>query len=199
MDKNHFITRNISFFHILVLIFSINLLPFFPCSVSASTKNITEIIDKELYIKAAYVYNFARFVYWNVPKGDSIGKPINIYVLGSDTIGRLIEDLTKKQSNFRSIKVHIIAKKSNILYNCQILFIGQSEEGRLQMIFNEIKGRDILTVSEINDFAKRGGMIGFIKDEGKVKIEVNLNTVRKAGLSMSAKLLEISKIVSDGK
>ena len=152
--------------------------------------------DLEARVKVAYVYNFTKFIYWDKETGNARTGPITIFVQGTDPIGVLLEDFLKKQTSDLSLIVKKINAEENDLSECQLLFIGHSEKERLPAIFRQLQGAKVLTVSDIPDFARQGGMIGFIIEKGRVKIEINLRVVNKAGLKISAKLLEVAKIVS---
>ncbi|MGZ4988838.1 MAG: YfiR family protein, partial [Limisphaerales bacterium] len=71
-----------------------------------------------------------------------------------------------------------------------------SAGGRLSEIFARVKGRPILTVSDIPEFATRGGMIRFVKNGSRVGFRINVDAAKEAGLSISAKLLQMAQIVS---
>jgi hypothetical protein len=152
--------------------------------------------DLEAQVKAAFIYNFTKFIYWDREAGDARTVPITIFVRGTDPIGVLLEDFLKKQTSDLSLIVKKINAEENDISKCQLLFIGHSEKEKLPAIFRQLQGTKVLTVSDIPGFARLGGMIGFIIEKGRVKIEINQHAVSKAGLQISAKLLEVAKIVS---
>ena len=79
---------------------------------------------------------------------------------------------------------------------CHVLFIGETEEP-LSDILSGLKGKPVLTVSDLPDFVKKGGMIGFVLFEEKTKFSVNQASLRMSGLSISADVLEIAhKVVN---
>jgi hypothetical protein len=147
-------------------------------------------------VKAAYIYNFTKFIYWDMGSGDALTGPITIFVLGTDPIGDLLEDFSKKQISDHPLIVKKIATETNDFSSCHLFFITQSAKQQLPSVFRRLLGTNILTVSDIPGFARLGGMIGFVIEDGRVKIEINLPAINNAGLKISAKLLEIAKIVS---
>jgi hypothetical protein len=80
-----------------------------------------------------------------------------------------------------------------------VLFVGRSELAHLPRILQQIRGTGVLTVSDIEDFARKGGIVGFFNQGGRVRLEINAVLARQAGLKLSAKLLEISRIVGEGR
>ena len=79
--------------------------------------------------------------------------------------------------------------------NCQILFIDRSESGQLQQILAALDHRSTLTVSELNDAAEHGGMIQFTTENNRVRLRINVDSARAAGLTISSKLLRPAEIV----
>ena len=84
------------------------------------------------------------------------------------------------------------------LTDTQILFISRSERGRLGPILATLKGRSILTVSDLEDFAQDGGVICFVLVDNKIRLRVNLDAAKQAGLTLSSKLLRPAQIVGPG-
>jgi hypothetical protein len=168
-------------------------------SIPTSTSSIeqTNNDNKELRVKAAYIYNFTKFVYWDTEESDAAMNQLTISVIGADPIFNILEDYAKKQTQGRIIKVKKISKEISDISDCQLLFISNTEPQNLYTVLKQLEGSKTLTISDISGFSRRGGMIGFFIEDGRVKIEVNLNMIKKAGLKISAKLLEVARIVSD--
>jgi hypothetical protein len=150
----------------------------------------------EAQVKAACIYNFTKFIYWDASNGSGKTGPITIYVLGADQIGDLLEGFLKKQTDAHSFIVKSSRKKTDDIANCQLLFISRSVQQQMPAILKQLEGTNVLTVSDIPGFARHGGMIGFIIVNSRINIEINLAVVNRAGLKMSAKLLEVAKIVT---
>jgi hypothetical protein len=79
---------------------------------------------------------------------------------------------------------------------CHILFISQSETKRLDKIVTALKGKPILTVSEIENAAYRGVCVRFITENNKIRLRINIDSLKDANLVMSSKLLRVSEIIS---
>ena len=151
--------------------------------------------DLEDKVKAAYVYNFTKFVHWEKKEGDSTKVPIRICVLGTDSIGDLLEELSNRQVEGRPLQVERNTSNISDIPHCNVLFISRSEEQQLPLIMQQLIGSNVLTTSDIPRFSKRGGMIGFVTEGGRIKIEINLTAAQRAGLKISSKLLEVARII----
>ncbi len=80
---------------------------------------------------------------------------------------------------------------------CQILFVSPSEDKRLAQILRRLRGASVLTVGETRDFAVRGGVIGLLVSEGRVRFEINVAAAERASLRVSSKLLRLGRIVRE--
>jgi len=150
---------------------------------------------KESLVKAAFIYNFVKFVEW--PDGKSIGKLSNIDIctLGISSIDNAANVF--KAASTDKLKLTMVQEKelSNIVKHCHIVFIGESDN--LEQTLASLKSSPVLTVSDREGFAEKGGMIGFVKSDNKIKIEVNTKAISAAGLRVDAQLLEIALKVID--
>lgn len=149
-------------------------------------------------VKAAYVYNFTKFVEWVTEEGQQDStQPFIICILGDDPIGNALDRIPSLQAPGRPIRV-LHARTSEDIPLCHILYVGTSEEPLLPRILAKVECASVLTVSDIPRFAERGGMIGFVQDRNRVRIEINALRIRTAGLVLSSKLLEIACLVPGG-
>jgi hypothetical protein len=148
----------------------------------------------ESTVKAAYIYNFTKFIYWNIPLNDSAESAINIGVYGDNAISDILENYSKKKNEARPFVVKKLKMDKLDFTDCHIVFVGQLMRQQLQTLLKNLDGTDILTVSDIPEFTKQGGMVGFYIENGNVKIEINMDVVNNAKIKISAKLLEVAKI-----
>jgi len=149
----------------------------------------------EYAVKAAFLYNFAKFVEWP----DSPAAPpstLTLCVLGTDPFGEALETaVLDKTVRSRTLSVRRLQGLED-LGPCPILFIASSEVGRLPQILERLRGAPVLTVGESDGFARAGGMIGFFLEENRVRFEVNLGAAEAAGLRISSRLLGVAKVVA---
>jgi hypothetical protein len=149
--------------------------------------------DTEAKIKVAYVYNFLKFIEW--PEGDkNPAAPVKVCVVGTDPIRTMLGELSIRRVKERPIQVEQVKDLSG-LSACHVAYLSRSEAAALPQALQRMEGAPVLSVSDIPEFAHKGGMIGFTTEDKRVKIEINQSSVRHAGLKVSAKLLEIARLV----
>lgn len=151
--------------------------------------------EREARIVVAYVYNFPKFIEWPDEELKEIAESIRLCVIGTDPIGAKLDELSRRAIRGRPIEVEHL-KDADAHIGCHVLFITRSEEQRLPSLLRRVGGAPVLTVSDIPQFVKKGGMIGFFTEDDRVRIEIDARHVRQAGLRLSAKVLEIARIVS---
>lgn len=152
--------------------------------------------SREYKVKASYIYNFIRFVNWpeNAFNGDN-AKPIRFCIFGKDQFKNYFDPVLNKDIKGHSLQL-IRTSSLEYLENCHIVYVVKNHKNRLQSIFDQIKNKSVLTVSDINSFCSQGGMIGLVTRKGKIKVEINLEAAKAKGLEISSNLLEVSQIVS---
>lgn len=150
----------------------------------------------EYQVKAAFLFNFTRFVEWPPAPEPPAGTPAYICVLGDDPFGKDLERAVKdKQVRGRNVEIKRSAQLAQ-LGDCPLLFIGASEEHRLDWILGELKGKPVLTVGELDGFAKHGGMVGFKIESRRVRFEINVGAAEAVGLKLSSQLLKVGDVVT---
>ena len=149
----------------------------------------------EAKVKTAYIFNILQFVHWPEDAVREDPASIRIAVLGVDPVGDLLEELSKSPMDGWELKIERCSDESELSLPAQIVYISRPLEPRLPEILQTFQGKSVLTVSDIGQFSKRGGVIGFFQERGKVKIEINLRTAREAGLKIDARLLEIGRVI----
>jgi hypothetical protein len=146
-------------------------------------------------VEAVFLFNFSQFVEWPPQAFPDPSSPIIIGVLGADPFGAALDDVVRGEVvTGRPLMVRRFQHIEQ-LTDCHILFVSRSERARLQAIVEMLKGRSILTVSDVEGFASEGGIIGFVLVDNKVRLRVNLQAAHEAGLTLSSKLLRPAQIV----
>ncbi|WP_052700795.1 YfiR family protein [Methylocucumis oryzae] len=138
----------------------------------------------EYKIKAGYLYNFTKFITWPEERNPTF----NICIIGKDPFGSIIDPIEQRTAMDRPIKL-VRAEHYDKSLDCQIVFFGHLKE--LPII-----KKAVLTVSDTQDFASLGGMVSFIKKEGRIKLRINLQAIKSSDLEISAKLLEVSELIN---
>ncbi|HET7890814.1 MAG TPA: YfiR family protein [Candidatus Sulfotelmatobacter sp.] len=144
----------------------------------------------ESQVKAAYLYNFGKFVRWQSPPSGS--DSFDICVLGKNPFGSaLASTVAGEKLDGKNIRVRNVFSLPDATH-CRILFISSSEENRLKPIVAVAKQSNLLTVSDIPGFAQRGGMIELVHLEDKIRFQVNAGAISDAGLTVSSELLKVA-------
>ena len=147
----------------------------------------------EYQIKAAFLYNFAKFVEWPAEAFATPTSPIVIGVLGDNVVfgDDLEQAINHKILNNRPLQ---FKKCDSVMAatNCHILFISASEKAGFPKILEGLRGSNVLTVSETGQFIEAGGMINFVIEENKIRFQINDEAAKKAGLKISSKLLRLA-------
>jgi hypothetical protein len=149
----------------------------------------------EYTVKSAYVYNFIQLVDWPARETGAAAGPIKICVIDSGPLGEALSGLNNRQVSGRSIHVSSSTSADAGLAYCHIVVIGRPAQDQLPGILKKLEGAHILTVGDIPQFARKGGIIGFVNEEGRVRIELNIRAARQGGLKVSAKLMEVARII----
>jgi hypothetical protein len=155
------------------------------------------LTTSEYEIKAAFLFNFAKFVDWPPDAMKNTDGSFVIGILGRDPFGVALEQ-TIGDKTIRGAAIQIRRFQNlNDLRFCHILFISESEKNGLPGILDKIGDQSILTVSDMPDFARRGGMIHLYMENNRVRFIIHTQAAENAGLKLSAKLLTLAKILSD--
>jgi hypothetical protein len=153
----------------------------------------------EYQVKAVFLFNFAQFVEWPAKAFAQTNAPFVIGVVGKDPLGANLDDVVRGESiNEHPFVVQRFASASDV-QDCQILFIPAAETTHLPEILDKIKGRSVLTVSDAEDIAQRGVVIGFFTQDRQIRLRINVEAARMASLTISSKLLRPAEIVGTGR
>jgi hypothetical protein len=146
-------------------------------------------------VEAAYLYNFGKFIQWPADSA-SASQPFSICILGVDNFGRKLDDLIANDTiqGRKIVARHITTPDS--IDNCQIVFLGLSEDAHLKKDLDALDKKPILTVSNIPQFLERGGMIQFLVQDRRVRFAVNLPAAERTGLALSSELLKVAVYVN---
>jgi YfiR/HmsC-like len=151
----------------------------------------------EYELKAAFLFNFAKFVEWPPGSFSGIDAPIRLCLLGADPFeGSLEQVVQDKLAGGRRLQVEhpLNASKAR---GCHILFVSSLEGKPDRALLHGGYGPGVLTVGETSDFTRAGGVIDFVQQQNRVAFEINLEAADRAGVKISSKLLSLARIVRD--
>lgn len=151
----------------------------------------------EYEIKAAFIYNFAKYVEWPESNGPDSGEAFIIGVLGEDPFGPLLDQLARSKTvGDKPIVVRRFDSFADYT-PCHILFVAASERDRLPAILEKLADSPVLVIGDTPGFARRGVAVNFVIEHSKVRFEINPAAAARAGLKISSKLLRLAKIVTE--
>ena len=171
-------------------------------AVSIAASGVTSVFPQsrqvsEYQIKAAFLYNFAKFVEWPPAVSPGANDPMEICVVGEDPFGNILnQSIEGKTVGGHKLMIRQL-KPAQDMKGCQVAFISSSEKNHLTSVLEGLKGGGVLTVGETEGFAALGGVINFTMEDDKVHFEINLDAAGRAGLKISSKLLQLARIVKE--
>jgi hypothetical protein len=126
----------------------------------------------EYQLKAVFLFNFAQFVEWPARAFPEAKAPLVIGVLGEDPFGAYLDDLVSGERIGDRPLVVRRSKRVEDLAECHIVFISRSEARNLETIVARLRDRSLLTVSDVDAFTRRGGMVRFVMEDGKIRLGI---------------------------
>ena len=148
----------------------------------------------EYAVKAALLYNFSKFLEW--PEEAFVDSPeFRICIHGEDPFGREIDGISGKRTQGRPIVVSRHEGKLPFAERCHIVFVGARREKAVAAALRVVRDEPTLTVGDGSSFVDRGGMIGLVREGSRIRFEINRSEARRAGLSVSARLLRVAQRV----
>lgn len=150
----------------------------------------------EYQVKAVFLFNFSQFVEWPPSAIAERDAPFVIGVFGHDPFGNSLDEAARGETvDGRPLVVRQVRSAAEA-GDCQILFIHKSEEAKLDDVLAALAHRSTLTVSDVDGSAQHGAMIRLITDKSRIRLRIDVEAARAAGLVISSKLLRSAEIVS---
>jgi hypothetical protein len=148
----------------------------------------------EYEVKAAFLYNFTKFVEWPPSAFADGNAPLRICVLGEDPFGRSLNAVAA-EGEVEGHRLMVVSQETLArAAGCQVLFVSRSERERLPQILAPLKSSPVLTVGDTKGFLDQGGIVNFILEGSRVHFEINPVAAEQAGLKISSKLLRLARI-----
>lgn len=161
--------------------------------IFAGLSSFAQTQAQEYDLKAAYIYNITKFIYWDAKQPEN---EFTIGIIGSSPIYKpLVEVVNTKTVNNKKI---IIRQYTNVeeINNCNMLFIPENTNISLEELLDLSISKKILTISEKEGYGKQGTAINFVKLNENLKFEINIKTLKSLGLKASAQFLELALIIN---
>lgn len=151
----------------------------------------------ESQVKAAFLFNFAKFVEWPAQSFAESNSPIVVGLVGDGEVADEIDQVAKgKTIDGRRLVTKRLGAKDDT-QGCHILFISAGEKRRVGSWLEKAKDSSVLTVGETDGFMRNGGVIGFVIEDNRVGFEVNAGAAKRKRLKISSQLLRLAKDVKN--
>ena len=151
----------------------------------------------EYELKAAFIYQIARFVEWPASNATaSASASLRLCVFGGNPFGPALDNIRGKPVNERKMEVSLLDTGADT-GECDMLFVAAPAEKYLDRIAALSRGTGMLTIGDTQGFAQRGTMVNFFLENGKIRFEINLEASQRAGLKISSQLLKLARIVRE--
>lgn len=150
--------------------------------------------ETDVVLKAAFLYNFARFAQWPALRD---GQAIAVCIVGDDGLAAAFD----KTAQGKSIGGHVVATiqpaDARTWSTCHVLFIADSAARRATKELSLIRAAPVLTVSDEPGFARRSGLVELYVEDGRMRFAINVDALGRSGLQLSSRLLGLAKVVRD--
>ena len=146
----------------------------------------------EYQVKAAFLFNFSKFLEWPPEALGPPDEPFVVGVIGNDPFGNNLDEIIAGEIINDHPMIVKRFKSTGEIDKCHILFINMP--GKTSEVLDTLKGRSILTVSNDPDFNRYGGIIRFYTENDMIRLQINIGAAKAANLTVSSKLLRIAKI-----
>jgi len=150
---------------------------------------------EEHEVKAAFLYNFTKFVEW--PRGAfrDDGAPVVVGVFGPDPFGAALDEIVAgKVAGERPFVIRRL-DSSDGLAECHVLFVSSAKAAEFVRLLPSLAHRPILTLGETDRFCESGGVVQFVMRQRKVRFRINVTAAERAGLKISSRLLDLAEVV----
>ncbi|MCP4714353.1 MAG: YfiR family protein [Deltaproteobacteria bacterium] len=156
-----------------------------------------DLLLKKFQVKSGFLYHFALFIDWPDSAFSSPSAPLAVGIASDTNFDGAFDSLTSKTVKEHPVIVHTEPWKQTAAHPCHILLITSTDKKHIRAILDAVQGKSILTVGELDGFARMGGIINFYEVNNKLKFEINIDAARKAGLKISSHLLKLARIIRD--
>jgi hypothetical protein len=163
----------------------------FLLALTAGQLSRAQAVSEEYRVKAAFLYNFVKYVEW--PRDTGTG-PLTICVAGRNPFGTVLDDLVRGETfEGRRIAARVILEPE---HGCHVVFVPDGAATRAYL--RGVTGMGTLTVGESSTFIEQGGIANFYLERRNVRFEINPAAADRAGIRISARLLQLARITGPG-
>jgi len=152
-----------------------------------------DAVIREAQIKAAILYNFMKFITWPSQTFSDARAPFVVGIMGDSPVTEALQEVVRGRTvSGRAIVIHKVVNADDAAVS-QLLFVAESQTTEWVAVQTAIAGKPIVTVGESPPFLGTGGILNFIRQDDKVRFEINLPTAERAGLRVSYQLIMLAQ------
>lgn len=177
--------------YILIVLILCHVVPAF----SATRSDLD--LAKEYQVKALFLYNFANFVEWPSDAFSDQSSTLKMCLYGAVPFGEFLDIVNGVQVRDRILEVIRTTDYSKIQSGCHILFVGIEHHDQLEEFFKDLNHLFVLSIGNIQDFARKGGVVNILRTSDQQQFEINLTKAIENGLLISSDLLSLARIIND--
>ena len=156
------------------------------------------MFSREYQIRAAFLFNFAKFTRWPTDASSHADTPLSFCVMGVTPLSlALVQFIAGKRIRGRQATMRRVTNSDEFI-DCNVLFIARTEQDAVIRFAHILSDSSVLTVGEIPHFAQKGGVIELLVVENKLRFAINVKAAKRARLKLSSHLLKLAQIVSEG-
>jgi hypothetical protein len=149
----------------------------------------------EHQVRAAYLYNFVKFVEWPDGTFKDESEAILIGLFKDDPVKEELESIIKGRTiDSRPIRIKLLGNSKDA-DECHVVYLADAERRHQISTINMLGSKPVLTISDADYFCRIGGMIRFFVHENRFRLEINRTAVDRAQLEISAKILRVAEII----
>lgn len=148
----------------------------------------------EYQVKAAFIYNFAKYAEWPSEVMGGRDRPFTLCIVGRDPSDSAFSSVEGRQVGGRPLKIRRDVRMEDIA-GCHIAFISESEEHRLPSVLKSMASAPILTISDIDGFVEAGGAVGMFVAEDRLKFDANFTALQRANIKVNSQVLWMARTV----
>ncbi len=163
---------------------------------AAPGRSLAAVQTRENDVKAAFLYNFTKFIEWPALPSDS--GPFRICVIGDPAFARAVDHIIEGEAVQGHSMTRVEPHGPEDAHACRILYIGRKERAQGLRLAAALKSAPVLVIGDDDQIAVDGGAIGFVVEDNRVRFDINLAAIQRAGLIISSKLLRVARRVHGG-
>jgi hypothetical protein len=147
-------------------------------------------------LKAAFLYNFAKFTEWPVDALGS-GSPLGVCTTDAAVFDELVKITAGRSLGNHQVAARRVAAADESLRACHMLYVPEMDAKNTAQLLDALKGAPMLTVGDGEGFVKLGGVAGLFVENGQMRFAIGVESARRARLELSSKLLSLAKIIQE--